>query len=166
MLKAFPSCISGCFRKASPGCLSRFPFRFATAASMPSVPLRASRRNLQLDAVLAKLITDVQQEFVTEEGYSIDVRMLWEGEYVGVEVDGPSHFLTGCGGRSPTGATTLKRRQLRALGWQVVVVPYFEWDKLTSAAARYQYLSSKLQSQSYRIMPGKQLPHQHLQSDV
>ena len=104
--------------------------------------------------MLAKLSPDVQQEFVTEEGYSIDVRMLWEGTYVGVEVDGPSHFLAGCGCRSPTGATVLKHRQLRAQGWRIVVVPYFEWDELTSIADQCEYLHRKLQSR----IPGVDSP--------
>eukprot|EP00747_Dinoflagellata_sp_TGD_P158260 gnl/TRDRNA2_/TRDRNA2_177801_c3_seq1.p1 gnl/TRDRNA2_/TRDRNA2_177801_c3~~gnl/TRDRNA2_/TRDRNA2_177801_c3_seq1.p1 ORF type:complete len:220 (+),score=31.92 gnl/TRDRNA2_/TRDRNA2_177801_c3_seq1:164-823(+) len=126
---------------------------------------QSSPSNLQQDilAVLAEFSADVHEEFRTQEGYSIDVRVLWEGKYVAVEVDGPSHFLAGCGGRSPTGATMLKHRQLRALGWQVVVVPYFEWDGLTSAAARYQYLSSKLQSPDYGKVHGKQLSHENIQ---
>ena len=96
---------------------------FDAFRSVQSCPSHLQRNVV---AVLAKLSSDVQLEFVTEEGYSIDARMLWEGVYVGVEVDGPSHFLAGCGGRSPTGATALKHRQLRAQGWRVVVVPYFE----------------------------------------
>ena len=51
---------------------------------------------------------------------------------VAVEVDGPTHFLY----RSsmPTGATNLKRRQLRQRGWKLVSVPYFEWRGATRMA--------------------------------
>ena len=59
----------------------------------------------------------------TKEGYSIDVLVLWKGECVAVEVDGPSHYLKGGSGRSSAGATLLKHMQLHALGWHVVVVP-------------------------------------------
>ena len=51
------------------------------------------------------------------------------GKKVGIEVDGPSHFL----GRSPTGGTILKRRQVTNLEYvPIVSVPYWEWDKLGS----------------------------------
>ena len=57
-----------------------------------------------------------------EEGYSLDLVIVWHGERLAIEVDDPSHFT----GREPTGATLLKRRQLKHLGWRLVSVPY--WD--------------------------------------
>jgi len=36
----------------------------------------------------------------------------------------------GPSGRLPTGSTLLKQRQLGQLGYKVVSVPYWEWDKL------------------------------------
>ena len=45
-----------------------------------------------------------------------------------MEVDGPSHFLRGDVVRLANGATMLKRRQLYALNWQLVMVLYWEWD--------------------------------------
>ena len=52
----------------------------------------------------------------------------------------------------PTGATVLKRRQLRAAGWSLVVVPYWEWNALgrenddlaTTTAAREDYMRRAL----------------------
>ena len=41
-----------------------------------------------------------------------------------VEVDGPFHFLGD--GRTPSGSTLLKRKQLGQLGYTVVPVPF--WD--------------------------------------
>ena len=61
------------------------------------------------------------------------------GREVAVEVDGPSHFV----GRTPTGATALKRRQLRAAGWALLSVPYWEWNALGQA------LGSKTAKQAY-----------------
>jgi hypothetical protein len=60
------------------------------------------------------------------------VVLLHGGREVAIEVDGPSHFC----GRTPTGATALKRRQLRAAGWALLPVPYWEWDALSAAARR------------------------------
>ena len=61
-------------------------------------------------------------------GYSIDALVtLNDGKKVAVEVDGPSHFLSHS--QQPTGATMLKRRQLRHFEWRLVSVPYWEWDR-------------------------------------
>jgi hypothetical protein len=73
-------------------------------------------------------VHDVQEEHRCEaSGYSIDALVtLNDGRRVAVEVDGPSHFL----GRShqPTGATLLKRRQLRYFEWHLESVLYWKWD--------------------------------------
>ena len=49
-----------------------------------------------------------------------------------IEVDGPSHFC----GRTPTVATALKRRQLRAAGSALLPVPYWEWDATSTGTRR------------------------------
>ena len=48
-------------------------------------------------------------------------------------------------GRTPTGATALKRRQLRAAGWALLPVPYWEWSALGSKAAKQAYLRTALE---------------------
>eukprot|EP01052_Picozoa_sp_SAG31_P010216 SAG31_NODE_552_length_14204_cov_14.295356_10_plen_706_part_00 len=69
-----------------------------------------------------------------------------------IEVDGPSHFLLHCrgGGVSlqsvhsvSTGATEMKRRQLRQLGWEVQSIPYYEWQSLGGdGGAELRYLDA------------------------
>ena len=78
-----------------------------------------------------------QEEVRTPQGYSLDA-VVSEGEFeVAIEVDGPWHFC----GRTPTAATALKRRQLRAAGWVLLPVPYWEWYGLgSSEAAKQDYL--------------------------
>ena len=51
----------------------------------------------------------------------------------------------GGGERRPNGATLLKRRQLRAAGWALLPVPYWEWDALGSKAAKQAYLRAALE---------------------
>ena len=82
-----------------------------------------------------------RQEVRTPQGYSLDAVVSHGGREVAVEVDGPSHFS----GRTPTGATVLKRRQLRAAGWALLAVPYWEWDALRGKAAKQKYLRRKLE---------------------
>ena len=64
------------------------------------------------------------------------------GKKIGVEVDGPTHFI----GRNPSGSTILKHRQVTNLdGIPVVSVPYWEWDKLgKDSEKKQQYLHSLL----------------------
>jgi hypothetical protein len=65
------------------------------------------------------------------------------GKTVGVEVDGPSRFIGK--GRSPTGSTILKRRQVTAIdGIEFVSVPYWECDKLGKDEVKKQEYLRKL----------------------
>lgn len=62
----------------------------------------------------------------TEDGYfSLDIVV--PHLKVAIEVDGPYHYLLNWP-PSPTGATLLRRRLLRAQGWRMVSVPYFLWS--------------------------------------
>ena len=74
---------------------------------------------------------NVEEEHRCEaSGYSIDALVtLKDDSKIAVEVDGPSHFI----GQShqPTGATLLKRRQLRYFGWRLKSLPYWEWNPKT-----------------------------------
>ena len=74
---------------------------------------------------------NVEEEHRCEaSGYSIDALVtLNDDSKIAVEVDGPSHFI----GQShqPTGATLLKRRQLRYFGWRLKSLPYWEWNPKT-----------------------------------
>jgi hypothetical protein len=60
------------------------------------------------------------------------------GKKIGIEVDGPSHFVR----RKPTGSTFMKHRQLDTLDSnEVISVPYWEWDKLgKDVVKKQQYL--------------------------
>ena len=58
------------------------------------------------------------------------------------QVDGPNHFTSE---GAPSGATRLKRRQLRALGWTVLSVPHSEWARRPEPA-RAEWLRQLLAS--------------------
>ena len=90
---------------------------------------------------LQALGLQVDEEVRTELGYSVDAVVLWGSCEVAVEVDGPSHFV----GRTPTGATALKRRLLTQDGWRLVALPYWEWSALgRRAEAQREYLRRRL----------------------
>ena len=83
-----------------------------------------------------------QEEVLTKSGYRLDAVVEVNGKQVGVEVDGPSHFI----GRELTGSTILKHRQVTNLdGISLISVPYWEWDKLKNdSKKKQQYLRTLL----------------------
>jgi hypothetical protein len=97
---------------------------------------------LQKDAVRELTSMDLKpvQEFLAPSGYSIDALIEVNGRRIGIEVDGPSHFVD----RKPTARTILKRRQITSIDKITLVsVPYWEWSKLRSDnAKKQQYLRS------------------------
>ena len=93
------------------------------------VPSRLQRR---VAVALAAMGLQPREEVRTPLEYSVDALVDFEGREVAVEVDGPWHFVGG----APTGATALKRRQLRAAGWALLSVPYWEWNELEADAER------------------------------
>jgi len=114
-------------------------------ATFKATPKSSSQLQSKVAAALTKLCARVKQEAFTAQGYSIDIIVLFQGQQVAIEVDGPTHFLRGKGVRTATGATMLKHRQLRAFGCQLAVVPYWDWQELQDRNAQsLDYLSRML----------------------
>ena len=82
------------------------------------------------DALLGIGGADVEEEHRTAQGWTVDLVLTWRGVRVAVEVDGPSHFLSGSS--VPTGATALKTRMLSNLApsTPLVNVAWFTWSTL------------------------------------
>ncbi|KAL7527627.1 hypothetical protein ACHAXR_004634, partial [Thalassiosira sp. AJA248-18] len=93
-------------------------------------------------AVLHSIGLTTKEEQMTQWGFSLDATVEMNGQKVGVEVDGPSHFI----GSKQTGSTLLKRRQIANVeGMKLVSVPYWEWDELWNDHSKKQnYLRSLL----------------------
>eukprot|EP00927_Polykrikos_kofoidii_P017554 TRINITY_DN18014_c0_g1_i3.p1 TRINITY_DN18014_c0_g1~~TRINITY_DN18014_c0_g1_i3.p1 ORF type:complete len:760 (-),score=94.32 TRINITY_DN18014_c0_g1_i3:31-2310(-) len=93
---------------------------------------RPSSLQKQVSNSLRRLQYSCRDEFVTQDGLSIDIAML--AQRVAVEVDGPTHFLWSCCRSTalrPDGSTTFKRRLLIASGWQTVTISHADWDDPT-----------------------------------
>ena len=109
-------------------------------ATADAATLRVSDFQRQVGASLQRLgETAVAEEHITADGHSLDYALV--DERIAIEVDGPSHFVAHGDGarRNELGNTVLKRRQLGALGWRLVAVPFFEWYEFNdfgSARAR------------------------------
>ena len=94
--------------------------------------------------VLKDMNLNPVEEYQTQSGYSLDALVEIEGKGVGVEVDGPFHYI----GRKPNGSTQLKRRQVTTIDKiHLVSVPYWEWSKLGKDWGKKQkYLRALLDS--------------------
>jgi RAP domain len=96
-----------------------------------------SRFQNDVVATLGKLhdVTDVKVDVSTPSGYSLDAVVVYRGVRIGVEVDGPTHFVGGSS-QSPNSRTILKHRQIRALerSLKLVSVPYWEWDEIDNGS--------------------------------
>jgi hypothetical protein len=108
------------------------------------VSLSYQSSNFQDDviSVLSSIGMSPEEEVLTPSGYRLDAIVEVNGMKVGIEVDGPSHFIN----QEATGSTLLKRRQVSTLdGIRIVSVPYWEWDRFGKDCVKKQdYLLSKL----------------------
>ena len=85
----------------------------------------------------AELIREIKESVFKIEG-SIDMSK----SPVAIEVDGPSHFYVNSS--EYTAYSKLKRRILTRMGFKVVNVPYFEWNKLKSTSEKESYILRKV----------------------
>ena len=80
-------------------------------------------------------------EYITADGlFSIDLAIV--DRRTALEFDGPSHFTHDT--LEPLGHTRLRDRLLSAMGWHVVSVPFFEWDKLHQPEQIDAYVTQRL----------------------
>ena len=63
---------------------------------------------------------------------------------IAIEVDGPSHFYINS--TRYTAYSKLKHRILTRLGYKVIHIPYFEWNKLKCLGEKEEYVLAKLNS--------------------
>lgn len=74
-----------------------------------------------------------EEEVLLPSGYSLDILVQVDGQNIGVEVDGPYHFI----GREPLGKTILKRRQVISIdGIPIVSLPFWAWQTVGHSGAR------------------------------
>merc|ERR1712151_589212 len=97
---------------------------------------------LAVTAAFKKLGAYVHDKKVAKDGISFDALLGWQNEWIALEVHNLRKILCPDPGRATNAATILKRRQIRALGWRPMVVPYWEWDAVKdSEPATQKYLN-------------------------
>jgi hypothetical protein len=125
---------------------SGLPESFLHKCHQAFIAADTASSSLQKDVVLelAALNLDPLEEYETPSGYKLDALIEINGKKVGVEVDGPSHFIN----KQPKGSTLLKRRQVITIDEiSLVSVPYWEWDKLgKDSDKKRKYLNALFES--------------------
>jgi hypothetical protein len=103
---------------------------------------RPSRFQDDVISVLSSIGLRPEEEELTSSGYRLDALIEVNDMKVGIEVDGPSHFIN----REATGSTLLKRRQENNLDdIRIVSVPYWDWNELGKDHAKKEtYVRCKL----------------------
>jgi hypothetical protein len=119
--------------------------------SVLQVAVRAKRENArkvtvsngqrQVGESLHRLGVAHELEHITADGlFSIDLAIV--DRRIALEFDGPSHFTRNT--LEPLGHTRLRDRLLSAMGWQVVSIPFFEWDRLHQQEPMDAYVRQRL----------------------
>jgi hypothetical protein len=89
--------------------------------------VKVSNSQREVGESLRRLGISHELEYTTADGlFSIDLAIT--DRRVALEFDGPSHFTTNT--LEPLGHTRLRDRLLSAMGWRVVSIPFFDWDRL------------------------------------
>ncbi|EOD25459.1 hypothetical protein EMIHUDRAFT_237685 [Emiliania huxleyi CCMP1516] len=116
------------------------PQRKLCCDAMQGTEVTISRLQRSVAIALAPPSSTKEEHLEPRTGYSLDLSL--PSSRLAIEVDGPSHFLLpdGRGVRKPTGPTLLKQRLLRAAGWRVISVPFYEWDGFATANGQQTYL--------------------------
>jgi very-short-patch-repair endonuclease len=80
--------------------------------------------------------------------FSIDIANV--DDKIAIEVDGPTHYLT-CIQLDSTkikyeedGSTTFKKKLLRLMGWKVLTIPYWEWQKCNNDSTKQEQYCHQL----------------------
>lgn len=99
--------------------------------------------HLDVSEGLSRLgISHLIEHLVARDLLSIDIAVITDGRLIAIEVDGPFHFPVNA--RTPLGHTMIRRRLLRAAGWTVVPIPWYEWFAMKTWDERLQYLARVL----------------------
>ena len=104
---------------------------------------RVSTFQHNVEDTIKSLGLETVMEDVTADGlYSIDISV--RSKNIAVECDGPSHYYSNLT-TVESQKTKLRNQALVSRGWDVMVVPYYEWHDLWKSGGAKEYLRGLLQ---------------------
>lgn len=107
-------------------------------------PNRRSNLEKEIFRYLKKLNPNIEPCYL-EENFMHIIDMVEIKTKTAIEVDGPQHFFIKAPGKDyqPTTATRLRNSLLKKMGWNVIIIPFYEWDQVPRKS-RLEYLADKL----------------------
>ena len=100
-----------------------------------------SKGQLEVGGSLHRLGILHELEHITADGlFSIDLAVV--DRRIAIDFDGPSRFTRNT--LEPLGHTRLRDRLLSAMGWHVVSLPFFDWDRLQRPEQMDAYVEQRL----------------------
>jgi hypothetical protein len=100
-----------------------------------------SKGQREVGESLRRLGIPHELEHITPDGlFSIDLAIV--DRRIALEFDGPSHFTRNT--LEPLGHTRLRDRLLSAMGWHVVSIPFFDWERLHQPEQMDAYVKQRL----------------------
>jgi hypothetical protein len=121
------------------------------AAAAAAVP---SKLQQEVFAALEELtgwqVPPKQEQRTCDKTFSIDIfAVTAAGARLAVEVDGPSHFVSP--GNRVNGRTEYRDRALKARGYTVVSIPWWEWEQRKGRKQQQAYLVNKLKGETVLV---------------
>ena len=130
-----------------------------------AIQLTSSKLQSSVSRAMNRIGVDHEEEYLVpiQDVKLLALDMALPDRKVGIEVDGPSHFIHNLDKWSVdqetkpreghwswtthemNGSTAMKDRLLQKKGWTIVHIPFWEWDRVQGkTAAEDEYLSSVL----------------------
>jgi very-short-patch-repair endonuclease len=105
------------------------------AMILSTTDTKSSQLHMDVSTELNRMGFMPVNEFITDIGYVVDIAIEKRvgGKSLLIEVDGPSHFIN----KQETMQSKMKKRHLRQSGYDVVSIPYFEWNQHLSNPQAY-----------------------------
>jgi hypothetical protein len=105
-----------------------------------------SRGQREVGESLRRIGVSHELQYITADGlFSMGLAIV--DRRVALEFDGPSHFTNTL---EPLGHTRLRDQLLCAMGWRVVSIPFFEWERLHLPEQMDAYVKQRLVRESAR----------------
>ena len=133
-------------------------FQEDVAATLRDLGVRHAVEYTTADGLFSVDIAIEQQAAAADSGSSGEAETATAAaagtlKRVAIECDGPFHFAINT--HAPTGATKLRRRLLRMLGWAVLPLPFYDHYALGAGAERARYLAALLRTAGVAVDPAR-----------
>eukprot|EP00743_Colponemidia_sp_Colp-15_P006797 GILK01007330.1.p1 GENE.GILK01007330.1~~GILK01007330.1.p1 ORF type:complete len:629 (+),score=103.54 GILK01007330.1:60-1946(+) len=115
------------------------------------IPNSATHSFSRFEQTVRQCLDNLQERYQAEymDVYTIDFAL--PDEKIAIEVHGHLHYMANA--HKLNGSTRLKHRLLKALGWKVVDIAFFELESFDSVASQQAYIAKLLQTARNTPLP-------------